>query len=221
MSKKFMLLALTVVSAAFFALPAFASAEEIHLENGTGTEFTVEGPPGALKAAGEPTIACQKTSGSGKLTSDTTGEVTLDFLECSTTIAGAKVNCKSSGAATNNTIKTSNIGHLITISTGQPGILVTPPFPTIICGTGLSERKLQVTGEGVIGTITSPTCGNSSTEITLSFKPNGAGTAQEHLTYTGKTYDLQVTTETATHVTGILEGHATLKSAKSLKLVCT
>ncbi len=36
MSKKMMLLALAVVSAAFFAMPAIASAQEIHLEPGNG-----------------------------------------------------------------------------------------------------------------------------------------------------------------------------------------
>lgn len=222
MGKKTMLLALTVVSAALFAVPGMAAATEIHLEPGTGTTFTGTGEGGNLRAAGEPTITCEKTQhASGELTSNTTATLVLDFTECHIIVTGVTLKCKTAGAVVPNTITTTNVAHLITIDTiNKPGVLVTPPFPTIICGSGLSERKIQVDGNGVIGTITSPSCGASSATLTVNFGVKEE--KQEHMLFTGTKYDLSVTTEpSTTQVTAALEGEATLTAAKVLKLNCT
>src|SRR3954452_3194300 len=162
MSKKIMLLALAVVSAALFALPAMASAHENHITGATGKTFKGTGGAGSLVAEGEPTINSVSVGSSGEFTSETTGKVTLEFKESNATILGVKLPCRSAGAASG-VITTTNVFHLITVeekepTKGKPAILVTPPFPTLICGSGLSERKFQVGGNGVIGTITTPTC---------------------------------------------------------------
>jgi hypothetical protein len=221
MSKKIMLLALTVVSAALFALPAMASAAENHIEGATGKAFTGSGPEGSLEATGEPTIKCTSTAASGSFTSETTGNVNLTFETCSATILGVSLHCRTSTEGTG-VIKISNVFHLITISTiAKPGVLVTPPFPTIICGEGFSERKIQVGGTGVIGTVTSPACNTSSASMALKFAATSS--SQEHKLYTTNSFDLTSTTEGGSAVTAGLNGTATLNftDGVSRKLVCT
>jgi hypothetical protein len=221
MNKKIMLLALALVSAALFAMPAMASAAENHIEGATGKAFTGTGPEGSLEASGEPTIKCTSTTSTGSFTSETTGNVSLTFETCSATILGVSLHCRTSTEATG-VIKVANVFHLITISTiAKPGILVTPPFPTIICGEGFSERKIQVGGTGVIGTVTSPACGASSASGSVSYTSSGG--SQEHKLFTGTTYDLTNTTEGGSAVTAGINGSATMSftDGVSRKLVCT
>jgi hypothetical protein len=221
MSKKIMLLALAVVSAALFALPAMATANENHIEGATGKAFTGSGPEGSLEATSEPTIKCTSTTASGSFTSETTGNVSLTFETCSATILGVSLHCRTAAEGTG-VIKISNVFHLITISTiAKPGILVTPPFPTIICGEGFSERKIQVGGNGVIGTVTSPACGASSATLNVSF--SATASSQEHKLFTGTSFDLTSTTEGSSAVTAGLNGTASMKfnDNVSRKLVCT
>jgi len=216
MSKKMMMLALAVVSAAFFALPALASAEELHLDPGNaGEEFSVAGEGGELRAEGEPTITCSGTGGSGSYTSSTTGSMTLDFTGCHTTVFGFTAACKSEGSAVSNTIASKGTYHLITIEPEVPGILVTTD-PTVIVCAGIS--KVTVTGS-VIGTITSPKCGQSSQTLGVSF--TATGTTQTHVTYTGVKYDLQSRTGSEAEKTAALVGTATNTTAKAQTLTCT
>jgi hypothetical protein len=217
MSKKMMLLALAV--AAMFALPAAASAQEIHFSG--VTSFTGTGPAGTLSAANEPTISCTSNTSSGKFNSgsSTTGEVTLDFLGCTAEFFGIKGNCSTAGAATG-TIASSGTFHLITVNS-KPGILVTPVTTTLIC---IGFSRIEVTGNGLIGTITSPACGGSSKSMTVSFKSTGS--TQEHLSYTSAIYDLEAHTEdssgnTVSKSTAGLTGTNTLTSATTGTLECT
>ncbi len=216
MSKKMMLLALTVVSAAFFALPAIASAQEIHLEPGNGETFKVSGAGGELRAEGEPTVTCEGTTGSGSFDSgsSTTGKAALEFTGCHVNVLFT-IPCHTTGAPANNTIVSSGDFHLITTSTAAPGILLTAVETAIECS-GISTIK--VTGS-VIGTITSPKCGKSSTSVGLSF--TATGSTQNHLTYTGVNYDLQSRTGTAEERTAALVGSATNTTANAQTLNCT
>ena len=211
MSKKIMLLALAV--AALFALPSVASAQEAHVKG--ITNFTGTSGAGTLAASGEPTISCTATSVTGSFDSGstTTGKITLDFTGCSATFLGIKVNCNTSGGASG-TIASSGAFHVITVS-NKPGILVTPAATTIICA-GFSN--IAVAGN-VIGTITSPACGASSTELTTAF--TSTGSTQNHLEYTGVKYDLTATTSGGSAVTAGLANTTTLKSATSGTLECT
>src|SRR3954467_15001728 len=104
MSKKIMLLALAVAGVALFALPAAASAQEIHWTN---TEaFTGSATPGNLAAEGEPTITCETTGHVEGTPSagGTTGSVHFDFTGCHATIFGFTARCHTSGSALENTI---------------------------------------------------------------------------------------------------------------------
>jgi hypothetical protein len=218
MSKKMMLLALAAM--ALFALPSVASAEEIHFTN--ITTFTGTGPAGFLTAVNEPKISSTAVSVTGSFNagSSTTGEVKLTFSGSTAELLGIKGNCNTVGDSTG-IITASGVFHLITTNTGKPGILVTPVTTTIIC---IGFSRVEVTGKGIIGTITSPACGASSNELKVSFEAEGS--TQKHIEYTGVKYDLSADTENSASetlgtVTAALQGSATLTSPTAGTLDCT
>ena len=220
MSKKIMLLALTAVSAALFALPAVASAQEIHFESATNQNFTVTGPAGELRASGEPTITCESTDGTGAQTSSTTGNLNLDFTGCHINVLGFTVKCRSAGSALDNTIATGGTYHLITwknqAGTAFPAALVTANTTSVVC----AGTTVRVTGD-LIGTITSPKCGAKSKSLSISF--TATGNTQDHILYTGNPFDLKASTN-ADHsgeVTAALVGSATISAPNESTLNCT
>lgn len=82
MRKKMMLLAL-VVSAAMFAVPAVASAAEWIADNASGKNFIIDKSTNpVLRSSNGDVITCTGFTGSGRYTTDTTGEVSLDFTGC-------------------------------------------------------------------------------------------------------------------------------------------
>jgi hypothetical protein len=214
MSKKMMLLTLAVVSAAFFALPGMAVAQEIHFE--PGEAFTASGGGGEFRVSGEPTITCTATAGTGKFDagSTTTGSLIGDTTGCHTSVFGITASCKSEGAASG-TIATSGTFHLITVSSGVPGVLGTGNTTKIICA-GIST--ITASGNG-IATIVSPKCGESSKTMTLS----GTATVstQNHLSYTGVTYDTVARTAEGEDRTSAGVGTETNTQANAGKLNCT
>jgi hypothetical protein len=221
MSKKIMLLALAVT--ALFALPSAASAQEIHFRN--VTTFTGSGGVGTLSATNEPKITCTATTATGSFTagSTTTGEVKLTFTGCTAELLGIKGNCNTTGDAAQTTTS-SGVFHLITtidVTGATPKILVTPVTTTILC---IGFLRVEVTGNGVIGRITSPACGFSSNEMKVVFEAEGS--TQKQVDYTGVKFDLSADTEnsageTANTVTAALAGSATFTSATAGTLECT
>jgi len=226
MSKKMMLLALAVASAALFALPAFASAEEIHLD--TATTFTGTGPAGTLVASGEPTISCTTTDVTNGVINagGTTGSMTLDFTGCSApNPLGGTAPCKSKEAPLSNTIATKGTFHLITwkntSGTAFPAVLVTAETTEFECSVFGFSIITHVTGN-VIGTITSPKCGESSNKMGLSF--SATGSTQNHLEYTSTKYDLIAKTGaggSGEPRTAGLNSTATLTANTAGTLTCT
>jgi hypothetical protein len=217
MSKKMMLLALAVVSAAAFAVPAGASAQEIHLTN--VTSFSGTFGLATLTAEGEPPVTCgtaaQQNHVTGTVnTGGTTGEITLDFTECHIVVLSLTFKCKSTGSLVANTIASSGVFHLITINS-KPGILVTPVPTKIECE---NTPAINVAGN-VIGTITSPACGVASNNMTINFKASGP--TQEHKTYTEQTYNLTSQTGTGTIKEASEVAESTTSSATQGTLDCT
>jgi hypothetical protein len=200
-----------------FALPAAASAQEIHLEG--ITSFEGSAGAGNLTAEGEPVITCESGDVSGSvLGGGTTGSITLDFTGCHTSVFGLTAKCHTSGSALDNTIASSGEFHLVTIGSEKPGILVTPVVTTVICA-GISNT---VTGGNIIGTITSPACGGTSASMTTQF--TATGPAQEHTSYTGTTYTLTAKTGiSGTPKTAGLNSTATVNSSTGAEgtLNCT
>jgi len=216
MSKKMMLLALAVVSAAAFALPAGAPAAELHLTNVTKFSGTFNG--GTFTAQEEPTFECGGPNHAEGAVSagGTTGTISLDYTSCR---ALGFFECHS--GATAGTIKTASTFHFITINS-KPGILLTPEHTTFTCA-GIANTT-TVTGN-LIGTITSPKCGGSSSEMSISFNSN-SGPTQEHKSYTGVSYNLTSQTVTPEGVGGTIKeagltSAATIKSTTVGTLDCT
>jgi hypothetical protein len=188
MSKKMMLLTTAVASVTMFALPAASSAQEIHLE---GIEkSTGDATAESLTAKGEPTFTCETGDVTGTVSAGgTTGTLAFDFTGCHITVFGLTAKCRTSGSALDNTMKTSGTFHLITITSG-PALMVTLAPLDIVCA-GMANMVYQ--GD-VIGTITSPKCGESSATLTVNFASAGSPNIQAHDVYTGVTHTLTETT---------------------------
>jgi len=213
MSKKMMLLALVVASASMFALPAAASATEIHFD--TATTFTGHGAAGELLSEKKPTVTCETTHVQNGVINagGTTGSMELDFTGCHINVLGFTVKCRTVGSALDNTVKTKGTFHLITTTDG-PAVLVTAETTELVC----AGNTIIVHGD-VIGTITSPKCGAVSNQMTLVFGANAAGT-QDHTEWTGKKYELTAT-QNETSTSAALKAHVTLTANANGTLTCT
>lgn len=222
MSKKIMLLAIASSVVMVVVAPG-ASAEEIHLEPGNGESFVFSGVALTASAEGEPTVTCEGVGGNGQFDtgSSTTGAMVRDYTGCHIKIPifGTTAKCRSEGSAVDNTVLTSGTFHLITWKNSKgeafPAILMTTDPVVVICA-GIS--KISFTGS-VIGTITSPKCGGSSKELTLSLTTTN--NIQDHLLYTGVSHDLQMKTGEGELRTASIAGSATVSSVNAQKLTCT
>jgi hypothetical protein len=212
MDNKTMLAALAV-SAALFALPAFASGQEIHLEG--ISEFVGNGSASGLTTEGEPTFTCETTHVNGTVeTGGTTGSMSLDITGCHSTLFGFTVKCHSNGSALDNTVKMAATFHLITFKE-KPAVLTTASPVTLVCA-GFSN--VTISGSG-IATITSPTCGQASNLLKLSF--NATGPTQEDRLYTGVNYNLKLQTGGGSQIEAATAQTWTIESAVPGKLNCT
>jgi hypothetical protein len=214
MSKKMMLLALAVASMAMFALPAVASAQEDHVDG--ITVFNGAGGAVTLSASGEPTITCEFSHVEGSVNSGgTTGFINFAFTGCHVNVIFT-IPCHSPSGLVNNEITWNNGSfHIITIN-NKPGIMVTPGLIVIECA-GIST--VMVSGNGVIGTITSPACNVESKEMTVAF--SATGTTQNHIAYTGVNYDLNAQTSGGSALTAGLTNTLTVSGASKGKVTCT
>lgn len=207
------MLAALAVSAALFALPGFASGQEIHLEG--ITTFTGTGSASSLTAEKEPTFTCESTDIEGTVEAGgTTGTMALDITGCHSTLFGFTVKCHTSGSALDSTVQTSGVFHLITYS-GKPAVLTTSAVITLVCA-GIS--KVTISGNS-IATITSPACGTESTQMALNFSAIGA--QQEDRLYTGVEHNLKLQTSEGSQVNAATAQTWTVSSPTKGKLNCT
>jgi hypothetical protein len=190
MSKRIILLALVAASAAIFVLPAASMAVEedvpIHVVPKPEGIQIGDGEGTATLTGGFGAVACTASKGSGEATTTTTGTGEGTFTGC--TLGSS--SCTTPGQAAG-TITTEKLeAHLVTVedttthATG-PGVLLTPnaqtgQFATFTCG----FLNFTLKGNGVIGTITKPKCGESSTEATVAFSSSSTG-VQTHKTVVG------------------------------------
>jgi hypothetical protein len=212
MSKKMMLLAISVVSAAFFVMPAVASATSAHISSAAGT-FTIA-PNGAteLETTGGEKVTCTGgVKGSGTFENTTTGNLNLTFHGCSS----SGFSCNSTGQPAGTIATTALPFHLITIAAGSPGVLITPAAGNHFASFNCFIVPKTVNGNGVIGTITSPKCGTASTTAALSFEQGATG-LQKHTTHTGVNYHLESGGQKAAQIS-----KATLTFPGSRTLTCT
>lgn len=227
MKSKFMLLALSVFALALAALPAMASAGEPQVDPASGKfplTFTSTGGFSELRAANEPEIKCESNSGSGKYTTSTTGEFSLTFKGCTTSFFGFPVSCNTAGKAGEIVTNTSVFHNTyLTDAKTTPGILVTSPtsgvFATIICG---SFATIEVKGNGILGHLESPKCGEKKKTATLNFAATGSSQNFKKVTATGTTeYSLKSKTEGgSTEAAAAEQAEGTVTYAEEATLTC-
>jgi hypothetical protein len=242
MSKKIMVLALVAVSAAMLALPAFASAGvwDIRFADGTAPTvanpitYTFESPVGETQklTSAIGTISCTKVTGAGNYTTETTGSITaMDFTGCKDPFGG---NCTTEGAAVGTIAPTlPMVTHNIRLEPGETtalkheiGVLITPAgttpatrhYATFSC---TFTGKVLVEGTGVIGQVTTPTCGTKTKESTLTFEGTGNTQKWRQITTTGTVYDLHSSIFGGSPGTAAQDGKAVSKFAKEITSVCT
>jgi hypothetical protein len=223
MSKKMMVLALAVVSAALFAMPAVASAQSWHLD--ATSSFSLSGSGGSPTSTAGTKITCTGTSGSGTFSTTTEGTISLTFSGCK---EGFGLACTTAGQASGVITGTAKFDAIMVSSTATkaPGVLLTPdtsnePTP------GLKEFNnyscfgitVRVFGKGVIGTISAPECGKASTTATLVFASSATG-VQADQTWTGSSFDL-TSNLTSSHPTTSFDGVTTLTFPAARTMTCT
>ncbi|HET8566387.1 MAG TPA: hypothetical protein VFL77_07920 [Solirubrobacterales bacterium] len=177
MSTKIMLVAVAVASTAAFALPSLAAAAEedipVHVVPLPANGSVISGGASTLQTRAGTTVTCKEVSGQvTKWESTTTGKITLTFHnDCTESVF--KTGCGE--------IMTTELQfHLVTLTNKVRGVLITSNaghFASFECGAGL--LKVVVTGNGVLGKITSPACGSESTTATMKFEQTGGVQTQQ------------------------------------------
>ena len=217
--KKSLLLALAVVSSAMLAVPALASAQTAHIDS-TST-FTVTGGASTLNETGGLTLTGTSIEGTGNFTSTTGGTLSLTFKGVTESIFGTKCGSTGQGHAENSGVVTTTAltFHLIMLATNKPGILITPNQGVFAHFKCLSIEK-TVTGNGIIGTLTAPLCGESNSTATLKFRKSSNG-HQEHKLYTGVSYDLHTNSSGNPTASMDIPGDSIIHFPEARKLTCT
>ena len=168
MSKKMLLFVLATMST-LLALPAFASALPAHLSSKPET-FNLHGGASVIARAAGTYSTYETTTGSGSFESTTTGTLKMTF--------------HGSGGCTAST--TTLPFHLVMIETSKPGILITAAAGGHFGSTCFLFPEL--TGNGILGSIAHPKCGQASNTIVVRF--TGAAGVQTPQAYTGTNYFL-------------------------------
>jgi hypothetical protein len=219
--KKLVLLALAVVSAAMFALPAVAAAGEPETDcpGGAATcSFTTSGEALTWTTANGTTINCTSSTGTGSYTSKTTGTIGLTYSGCKESVFGT--SCGTSGV-----IKTSTaVFHNVYTADNKtsPGLLITQPaagtFASFSCGGGL--LTVSVTGN-VIGSLESPGCGSEAELWPLNFTESAHGNQTlKQVTGTGSAFDLLAHLNTGGTQTTAVAATWKIKFTGKAKLTC-
>ncbi|HEX6455534.1 MAG TPA: hypothetical protein VF009_03330 [Solirubrobacterales bacterium] len=230
MSKKIILLALAVASLAAFALPAAAMAAEediaLHLVPKPEGAKTVDGVGEARLTANFATVTAKKWHGTATFTTSTTGTIELTLEEMSDVFGP----CTTPGEPSGDIVTTPLEFHLVTVedsvthATG-PGILITPNATTGVFAhfecpvTG----KVTLEGNGLIGTITKPKCGEESTEVTIEFS-SSSQSVQTHKTVRSNGSTGATPTEyslTSGGQPASLDAEGTITLGTKAKLECT
>lgn len=190
MSKKMMLFALSVVSAALFALPAVASATPAHIEGLADSAFTVHAKEGSLSTTSNETVFCATTTGSGELETSTTGSLNLEFHGCKAKTIFGDITCTTHPSSSGTILAKGLTFHLFSPGkSGEKGTILvtqndeTKEYASFTCG-GLNKT---VEGTGLVGTVLAPDCDTESETATLDFNATAHG-VKSHATITGTTY---------------------------------
>ena len=217
------LLAACVAAFAFTALPALAAANPTLEPKGSGefpTSFTSHGGKTEFETVGGTKVTCETVTNEGVFTNGQTGSIKFVFHECHDGTFG--IPCTTSGSPEGTITTTTLPFHLKEVEHGgekSHAVLITPNGEKY--GTGHFAEfncsflvHIDVTGNGIIGTITAPGTNEESKEATVAFEAESTGT-QTHREVTdnpGVEYDLKaiVNGDEENHETAAQIGTGTL-----------
>ena len=191
-------------------LPTFSSSSEGATKLVPASGFAVE---------------CSGASGSGKYTSSTTGNIELTFTGCGTP-SSASNNCTNTATAGKITTTEFVFHNVVLEPTPSPvlGTLITSNaghFATFTCTIFGIPNKVVVSGNGIIGQVTSPACGTTEvTESKLAFEQTGGSQKWKQVTTTGTSYDLTSSTNGGAAVTAGQEGKGKVTYNQKVKITC-
>lgn len=219
--KKMMLLALATSCVVLLLLPVGVFAGVWHVAPNPTVEkplkFTVAGGQSLWttpESEGAMIFPCESITGAGAYTSKSTGTLTLAFHKCH---PGNKQYCGSLGQPEGTAITTELVFHNIT-SGNKPAILITTNALTGVLTHSNCPFLETVKGNGIIGTITSPQCGQWSKTATLSFASSPWGIqADRTITFGGTEYSLARSGGGGLS----LQAHVTISFSESTTMVCT
>jgi hypothetical protein len=218
-------LAITALSVAAAASQAIAATPEVDPAGGKfpisatassgASSFSVEGS--SLK------VSCTAGTGSGQITSKTTGEGSYLLSGCGENLFGSK--CTSAGQASGSIKLETSVSHLVYLDENhtKPGVLATPPasgvFAKFTCGGGLVS--IEVKGNGVLGAITSPACGSTSKSSTVVAETVSTGVQKyRQIEETGTFYDMTVSQNGGAFQTAGTTWTVTGTAAENMTLTC-
>ncbi len=219
MRKKTALLTL-FFSLAILATPGAASAGSPQIDPGAGLQFAGTGSSPTLTTTGEQTLTCEQIAVQGEFYGASSGVMAADLTGCHTVVLGITTKCHTLGSSLDNTIQMpENVFDTTYLLDGnvKPGLIITPPFPSVICG----STTVQIEGIGILGTLTGWECGKSTEKVTLSYKATGS--TQEHLTVTATgpaEWSLEERTKGKLPAKAGLNVQISLSFSKSATLTC-
>lgn len=217
---------LAAIVAALFALPASASAGEWKAVPASGKYplgITAKAGVTKLTGKGSVVIECSSATGTGQYSSATTGSLTFTLNGC--VDLPSKVSCKSSGQTAGTIVTETMPFHnpYLKPSKTTPGMLLTPNLGGFIlfqCG----SVTFQVEGNGIIGDLTSPKCGGTSTTATVDWESSAEAT-QTWMTITEDpklgVWDSQMRINGGSSFTSSLDADVTLTYAENTTVSCT
>ena len=184
-----------VIIAIYSTIPsgvAAAGEPQVTCTGGACGSFTTHSSKVVLSTNAGTTVTCSSSSGSGKYTTRTTGEISLTLNFCHTPTF-FNTACTSPARISGQIATGAMVFHnvYLTISKVVPGILITQPaigpIATFTCAGFL---HVELSGN-VIGRLTSPVCGASSSILELSLNAPAHGQQEyKQVTLTGTKFDL-------------------------------
>lgn len=226
MARKNLLPALISISALLFVLPAGASAQSWHLE--PAGDFTVKGGEVKFTTAAATLMTCTSATGSGTHKTSTEGTVQFVLHGCKAGLFSCTSPMQPTGTVRTEVLPFHYV--LLEANPQTPGIQYTPsgiddipdvgegPFAQFTC----FGIQTTVQGNGLIGDLTTPKCGEMTKSATLSLSSSGNGIQQwMQITTTGTKYDLTSKSGMGDWTTISVDASLALSYNKEGKLNCT
>jgi hypothetical protein len=204
------------------AVPALAQGGEPEQDfKAFPVTFTGTSGHTQFNIAGGGSYTCTSDHVSGTKSNKTTKTIKVKLTGCvSTEFFGA--SCNSPGQASGIVETGVMVAHnvYLTDSKTTPGILLTPPTGGVFAEFTCGFVTVKITGNGLIGHISSPKCGETSKTMTLGFGATGPSQTFKQATATGTSFHLQASVNGGSSVEAAFVSTENLTYAESGTLTC-